>query len=124
MGFVLAATHVHLQERVAIKMLIPSAATATEVVERFLREGRAAVRIRSEHVVRILDVAELPDPTNDSASAPPKPAARVAVTVTVPVAPPESGISARSTAIANAPFAGALLPSGCDDGPIGASPVW
>src|SRR5687767_3647001 len=63
MGFVFAATHVHLRERVAIKMLLPKLVEDRDVVERFLREGRAAVKIRSEHVVRVLDVGELPDNT-------------------------------------------------------------
>lgn len=56
MGFVLAARHVQLDERVAIKMLLPKLARNPEAVERFLREGRAAVRIKSEHVGRVLDV--------------------------------------------------------------------
>jgi len=59
MGFVVAATHVHLHEKVAIKMLLPELASNKQTVERFLREGRAAVKIRSEHVARVLDVGEL-----------------------------------------------------------------
>jgi serine/threonine-protein kinase len=62
-GYVMAATHVHLQEPVAIKMLHPALARDAEMVARFLREGRAAVKIKSEHVARVLDVAELPDHT-------------------------------------------------------------
>ena len=57
MGYVLAATHVHLDERVAIKMLLPELAQHADIAQRFLREGRAAVKIRSEHVGRVLDVA-------------------------------------------------------------------
>jgi len=56
MGVVVAATHMQLDDRVAIKVLLPELAGEAEVVERFLREGRAAVRIRSEHVGRVLDV--------------------------------------------------------------------
>jgi serine/threonine-protein kinase len=63
MGFVMAATHLHLHQKVAIKMLRPERVFESDTVERFLREGRAAVRIRSEHVARILDVGELPDRT-------------------------------------------------------------
>jgi serine/threonine-protein kinase len=59
MGFVLAARHVQLDERVAIKMLLPKLARSGEAVERFLREGRAAVRIKSEHVGRVLDVGSI-----------------------------------------------------------------
>jgi serine/threonine-protein kinase len=56
MGYVLAATHLHLDQRVAIKMLLPDLARHPDTVARFLREGRAAVKIRSEHVGRVLDV--------------------------------------------------------------------
>src|SRR5262245_15095819 len=61
MGVVVAAKHVHLGERVAIKFLLPQALKKAEVVERFLREGRAAVRIKSEHVARVFDVGKLDD---------------------------------------------------------------
>jgi serine/threonine protein kinase len=44
MGVVVAAHHVHLDEKVAIKFLLPEAVTSTEVVGRFVREARAAVR--------------------------------------------------------------------------------
>jgi serine/threonine protein kinase len=56
MAVVLAATHLHLEERVAIKVLLPQWAEDPEFVERFMREGRSAIKIRSEHVVRVLDV--------------------------------------------------------------------
>ena len=59
----LAATHVHLHERVAIKILLPELMCDRETVQRFLREGRAAVKIRSPHVARVKDVGELPDRT-------------------------------------------------------------
>ncbi|MBX3191808.1 MAG: protein kinase [Labilithrix sp.] len=62
MGVVFAATHVHLREPVAIKMMLPKL-TDRGAEERFLREAQAAVKIRSEHVVRVLDVADLPDRT-------------------------------------------------------------
>ncbi len=61
MGVVVAAKHVHLGERVAIKFLLPQAIKKPEVVQRFLREGRAAVRIKSEHVARVFDVGTLDD---------------------------------------------------------------
>jgi serine/threonine-protein kinase len=61
MGYVLAAVHLQLDERVAIKMLLPSMAQHAETVERFLREGRAAVKIKSEHVGRVLDVSSAND---------------------------------------------------------------
>jgi serine/threonine-protein kinase len=56
MAVVLAATHLQLEQRVAIKLLLPSSAGDPEVVARFLVEGRSASKIRSEHVVRVLDV--------------------------------------------------------------------
>jgi serine/threonine-protein kinase len=58
MGVVLAATHIHLEERVAIKLLLPAIAQNPEYVARFLREGRAAIKIRSEHVGRMIDVGK------------------------------------------------------------------
>jgi serine/threonine-protein kinase len=59
MGVVVAATHVTLEERVAIKFLLPQALSNGEAVKRFLREARAAVRIKSEHVARVTDVGQL-----------------------------------------------------------------
>ncbi|MBK8252980.1 MAG: protein kinase [Polyangiaceae bacterium] len=59
MGVVVAATHLHLEEKVAIKFLLPDAAKSKDVVERFKREGKAAVKIKSEHVARVSDVGEL-----------------------------------------------------------------
>jgi serine/threonine-protein kinase len=61
MGAVLAARHLELDERVAIKMLLPGVTPQGEPVARFIREARAAIKIRSDHVVRILDVARLDD---------------------------------------------------------------
>jgi serine/threonine protein kinase len=58
MGVVLSATHIHLEERVAIKLLLPAIAQNPEYVARFLREGRAAIKIRSEHVGRMIDVGK------------------------------------------------------------------
>ncbi|HSN99527.1 MAG TPA: serine/threonine-protein kinase, partial [Candidatus Nanopelagicales bacterium] len=59
MGTVVAAMHEQLQRRVAIKVLVEGA--SGEVVQRFLREARAAVRLKSEHVAQVLDVGELAD---------------------------------------------------------------
>ena len=59
MGAVLAAKHIDLDERVAIKMLLPHIPTHGEPVARFLREAQAAAKIRSDHVVRIYDVGRL-----------------------------------------------------------------
>jgi serine/threonine protein kinase len=59
MGVVLAAHHLALDERVAIKLMLPALAGESTTSLRFLREARATVKIRSEHVARILDVATL-----------------------------------------------------------------
>jgi serine/threonine-protein kinase len=61
MGVVVAATHVQLQTRVALKFLLPEVLGSPQIVDRFLREARAAVRIQSEHVARVLDVGTLAD---------------------------------------------------------------
>jgi eukaryotic-like serine/threonine-protein kinase len=59
MGVVVAAMHIDLQRRVALKFLQPAISRRTEVSTRFLREARAAVAIRSEHVATVLDVGKL-----------------------------------------------------------------
>jgi serine/threonine-protein kinase len=59
MGVVVAAHHLGLNEKVALKFLLPSLLGNAEVVERFAREARAAVRIKSEHVARVSDVGTL-----------------------------------------------------------------
>ncbi len=60
MGMVLAAHHLQLDERVAIKLLLPQTLANAEAVARFAREARAAVKIKSEHVARVIDVSTLP----------------------------------------------------------------
>ena len=59
MGMVVSAMHIHLDERVAIKFLLPEALSNSEAVARFGREARAAVKIKSEHVARVIDVGAL-----------------------------------------------------------------
>src|SRR5436190_23585008 len=59
MGVVVAARHVDLDERVAIKFLLPHTLHNKEAVARFAREARAAVKIKSEHVARVSDVGKL-----------------------------------------------------------------
>ena len=61
MGVIVAAHHVHLHEKVALKFLLPHALARSEAVARFLREARAAAKIKSEHVARVTDVGTLPD---------------------------------------------------------------
>jgi eukaryotic-like serine/threonine-protein kinase len=61
MGMVVAADHVHLQQRVALKVLVPEVAREPAVLERFVREARASAQLRSEHVCRVSDVGALDD---------------------------------------------------------------
>jgi eukaryotic-like serine/threonine-protein kinase len=58
-GVVLSAMHLKLHERVAIKLLLPEALSNPEAVQRFEQEARAAVKIKSEHVARIIDIGSL-----------------------------------------------------------------
>ena len=59
MGVVVAALHEQLEQRVALKFLLPEGASDESAIGRFLREARAAVRLRSEHVAKVLDVGTL-----------------------------------------------------------------
>lgn len=59
MGIVVAATHVFLREPVALKFLRPELLAHPELVARFAFEARAAAKIKSEHVARVLDVGEV-----------------------------------------------------------------
>jgi hypothetical protein len=62
MGVVVLAHHLTLDEKVAIKFLLPQMlddSAATGSASRFLREARAAVKIKSEHVARVFDVGTL-----------------------------------------------------------------
>jgi serine/threonine protein kinase len=57
MGVVVAATHTILHQKVALKFLL--GLDQSQWTERFMREARAAVRLKSEHVARVLDVGTL-----------------------------------------------------------------
>lgn len=59
MGVVVAARHLQLDERVALKFMRQEALFNAEAVARFAREARAAVKIKSEHVARVSDVGVL-----------------------------------------------------------------
>src|SRR5690349_11566424 len=63
MGVVRAAHDERLDRPVAIKFLLPRAAWSDTFLERFMREARAATRITSEHVVKLLEVDKLPNGT-------------------------------------------------------------
>jgi serine/threonine-protein kinase len=58
MAAVYEAEHDDLEKRVALKTLHPALAQDPEARARFLREGRAAARIRHPNVVEVFDVGE------------------------------------------------------------------
>ncbi|HEY1954299.1 MAG TPA: serine/threonine-protein kinase [Polyangiaceae bacterium] len=55
MGLVLEATHVGLDQRVAIKFLRNEAKSIPGALDRFAREARACAQVKSDHVVRVFD---------------------------------------------------------------------
>jgi len=59
MGVVVAAKHIRLDQRVAIKFLLPEMLDREELVARFLREAQATVGLHGEHAVRVYDVGTL-----------------------------------------------------------------
>jgi len=59
MGMVVAATHLELGNRVALKFMLPAALESAEASMRFLREARASSQLTSEHVCRVLDLGRL-----------------------------------------------------------------
>jgi len=61
MGVVVEATHLDLKQRVALKFLLPAAMADKGSVARFEREARAAVQLKSEHAVKVMDVGRMPD---------------------------------------------------------------
>lgn len=61
MGIVVAAYHLELEQPVAIKFLLDTMTDREEGAERFRREARAAAKIHSDHVVRVLDVGVMND---------------------------------------------------------------
>jgi serine/threonine protein kinase len=56
MGIVVAATHLTLRERVALKFLLVRDDSADDFAARFKREAQVSARLRSEHVARVIDV--------------------------------------------------------------------
>src|SRR6266849_3707085 len=61
MGAVYRAEHVFIGRAVALKILHPTFAASQEAVERFQREAQVAVRLKSPHVVDILDFGRTTD---------------------------------------------------------------
>lgn len=63
MGIVVAAVHIELGRRVAIKKLLPQAMQYPDSCERFLREAKAAARLAGEHIAQVHDTGVLDDGT-------------------------------------------------------------
>jgi serine/threonine-protein kinase len=63
MGQVFAAWHLRLDQRVALKVLLPEARERPLMAERFQREARAALRLEGPNVTRVMDVDALDDGT-------------------------------------------------------------
>jgi len=63
MGRVVRASHLYLQQSVAIKVLLPEMAGSASTVARFLREAQSTARLKSEHIARVIDVGTMPDGT-------------------------------------------------------------
>lgn len=61
MGVVVAARHLDLGQRVAIKFMLREALAEPGHAERFLREAQTAVQLKSVHTARVLDVSRLSD---------------------------------------------------------------
>ncbi len=61
MGVVALARYPELQQKVAIKFLLPMHAANEVLNTRFVREARLAARVKSEHFVRVFDIGKLPN---------------------------------------------------------------
>jgi serine/threonine-protein kinase len=58
MGVVVQATHVALNQCVAIKLIRDDVARSPELIARFMREARAAAQLPPEHIARVTDVGQ------------------------------------------------------------------
>lgn len=58
-GMVLEAEDVKLERVVAVKLLLPNRAQDPVIAARFEKEARSAVKLKSEHVARIIELGEL-----------------------------------------------------------------
>jgi serine/threonine protein kinase len=61
MGFVFEVEHAGTGDRLALKVMRTHSGPLPAVVERFKREARTAARIKSEHVVRVIDADVIPE---------------------------------------------------------------
>ena len=60
MGSVVAATHLELDKRVAIK-LVKSEVAHPSGLDRFVQEARGVAKLRNEHICQVMDFGRLPD---------------------------------------------------------------
>jgi serine/threonine protein kinase len=61
MASVYRATHIVLEQPVAIKVICSLIREVPGMAQRFLREARAATQLKSEHIARVSDVGSMPD---------------------------------------------------------------
>ena len=61
MGAVYLTEHVHTGDHVALKVLLGAGAVDPDTLERFKREARAPAKIKSDHVVKVLDADTAPE---------------------------------------------------------------
>ena len=61
MGVVYLVEHVRTGDQLALKLLHGQSAVNAQAVERFKREARASARIKSEHVVKVVDADVAPE---------------------------------------------------------------
>jgi tRNA A-37 threonylcarbamoyl transferase component Bud32 len=61
MAVVIAAWHLRLDQRVALKFLRPETARHPDAVQRFFREAQAVSKMEGSHVPRVIDVDALDD---------------------------------------------------------------
>src|SRR5688572_10352331 len=59
MGVVVVATHLQLDQTVALKFLHDEILSHPDIVERLMREARASAKLKSDHVCRVMDVGTL-----------------------------------------------------------------
>ena len=61
MGAVYEVEHARTGQHLALKVLLLGVGSSAEAIERFKREARASARIKSEHVVRVIDADVAPE---------------------------------------------------------------
>jgi len=60
MGVVFVAEHCDLEQRVALKMMLPTEDVDENAAARFAREAKIAAKLRSEHAARVIDFGSAP----------------------------------------------------------------